>query len=41
MERGKHDCLEAAAEWSFMVKWVRWLEWIQNLVPSQQVEEED
>ena len=33
MEREKHDC--------FMVKWVRWLEWIQNLVPSQQVEEED
>lgn len=24
-----------------MVKWVRWLEWIHNLVPSQQVEEED
>ena len=39
--KGKHDCLEAAAEWSFMVKWVCWLEWIQNLVPSQQVEEED
>ena len=33
MEREKHDC--------FMVKWVRWLEWIQNLGPSQQVEEED
>ena len=33
MEREKHDC--------FMVKWVRRLEWIQNLVPSQQVEEED
>lgn len=33
MEREKHDC--------FMVNWVRWLEWIQNLGPSQQVEEED